>query len=230
MGRVKMRTPQYSNDDLRKFMALAKAVEDCENPCLSRSIGTVIIDPVYGKPVAAGHNGPPLGSPRCDEQTYLKNVVWPQLTSQEKATALGLGVEELGYSNDDAECRRFVSEYKNCGTCPRRLVNARSGQRLELCSCAHSEAMAVVTAGRSVAGTWLFAHCGVPCAECTKVIIEARVAKVYCINDDPAVPSKEGCKKDYSYSSRHMYSNSATELICHPEYWWCQVGLRRNEE
>jgi len=568
----------YSDKDLRKFMALAKAVEDVENPCLSRSIGTVIVDPVYGHVVSTGHNGPPDGNPRCDEHWYLNNVVWPQLTGEEKRTALSLSYDELATNEDDYLCRRFVHKYENCGTCPRRIVNAPSGVRLELCSClsyesrvylangrlakigelvdshydgevlsydpvkrrfdlgkvsnwyklpakgdwyristrtgrmgrhgklgakytgdhllmttdgwkradtirpgdrlltpesqfdsdqeqliygslmgdasisdstgtarfavshaekhlgyveykrdimkglckdldldqrdkitpygveykahrmwrlrsnclrqfadirslvykggiktpseewlgrvkemglafwymddgslvsdrscyisvikfaahtdllidwlrrkwglnarltsgsriyfdreattklhgliagyvppvmkykltpdkrntplrpigtakatepwqddvidvqkvplraskvrssvycidvephhtfvtldgvvhncAHSEAMAVVTAGRSVAGMWMFAHCGVPCAECTKVIIEARVGRVYCINDYPDVPSKEGCARDYSYSSRHMFAKSQTQLICKPAAWW----------
>lgn len=217
-----MKTPTYTDEDLRKFMGLAKAVEDSENPCLSRSIGTVIIDPVYGKPVAAGHNGPPDGNPRCDEHWYLNNVVFPQLTPAEQVAAMGS--EEVSRLDEDALCRAFVRKYENCGTCPRRLINAPSGVRLELCSCAHSEAMAVTTAGRAVAGMWMFAHCGVPCAECTKAIIEARIARVYCISEYPDVPSLEGCKKDYSYSSRHMFFRSRTELICKPNHFWGSAG------
>lgn len=207
-----------TDEELRKFMRLAKNVEDAENPCLSRSIGTVIVDPVMKNVVSHGHNGPPEGAPRCDDHNYLGSVVWPQLSPAERKIALADARQVDG--DDDYNRRSFQAKHAGCGKCPRRLINAPAGVRLELCSCAHSEAMAVTKAGRSVAGMWLFAHCGVPCIECTKVIIESRIAKVFCIHDNPDYPHSEACKTDYSYASRHLYGYSKTELICRPAHWW----------
>lgn len=184
--------PIFGSQDIKKWMKMAKAATEVETPCLSRQIGVVIADPKTGSLVSSGHNGPPNDVP-CDHDGYLKEVVWPQLTSQEKR-----------YAKADT-CDGFVKNYAGCGTCPRKIIGAPSGQRLELCTCVHGETAAIVNAHRSVQGCWMFCWCGVPCIECTKLIVKSHIAVVVAIDHG---------LQDYSpYSSRWMFKNSNTDLI-----------------
>jgi len=57
----------------------------------------------------------------------------------------------------------------------------------------------------------MFCYCGIPCSECTKVIINARIDTVIAIDKN---------QPDYSpYSSRWLYENSAVKLFLVPEDW-----------
>jgi len=181
----------FSLLDMKKWLAAAKAMTEIESPCLSRQIGVVIADPRTGSQVSSGHNGPPDETPACDNEDYLKNVVWPQLTGEEKLVALR---DENGGAKLTVD--NFVGRHADCGQCPRRIVGAASGQRLELCTCAHGETNAIVRAHRSVAGCWMFCWCSIPCIECSKLILNSKIRVVVALEQpDP--------KKDYSpYSSR----------------------------
>ncbi len=193
----------FNHQHIKKYMALASAVRDVESPCLSRQIGVVIADPITDSLVSSGHNGPP--NLPCDNPEYLKKVVWPNLTKEEKTYALKNVPSKTNSDND--WCEAFVCEFERSGHCPRKIVGAESGKRLELCSCIHGETDAIVNARRSLVGCWIFCACGVPCIECTKLIIKAKLKTVVCLdNGDP--------KKDYSpYSSRWLLKKSATNLI-----------------
>jgi len=188
---------KISENQTKKWMRLAKAVQDSEKPCYSKQIGVVVVDPVTNSLVSSGHNGPPQGCLPNDHPDYLRKVVYPLLTP----------AESLPLGNEDD----FVEENANCQVCPRRLVGARRGQRLELCTCIHGEVDAITRANRSVAGCYMFAYCGVPCVDCTKVTINAGIDTVVALNNRAV---------DYSpYSSRWLFEQSKVKLILVPEEW-----------
>lgn len=193
-------------NQIKKWFRVASAVKEVENPCHSRKIGVVIIDLKTDSLVSSGHNGPPLGCPKNDDHDYLKNVVWPQLTMDDKFTAKKLmsGLEVWSVKDDKEVCEVYCNQYANSKTCPRKTINAPSGQRLELCTCIHGEVDAITKANRSVAGLTMVCACGVPCIECTKVIINSGLAEVYVIDHG---------KGDYNpYSSRWLFEKSHVEL------------------
>jgi len=183
---------------VRKYMRLAKHVGEDMNPCYSRSIGVVIVDPQANKILGTGYNGPPRGVPHNDDPEYLAEVVWPQLTEQEKG------------NSDCANCGQFIQKYGNARICPRKAIGAPSGTRLELCSCAHAETNAIVNASDDLLGAEMFCWCGCPCQECTKLIINSGIKKVYIID----------WGRDYSFGSRFLFAKAGVEVIEYlPEYY-----------
>lgn len=209
---------QIKEHHAKKYMRLAKQVGEDNNPCYSRHIGVVIVNPVQHKIVGSGYNGPPRNVPHCDDPDYLREVVFPQLTQTELAyfhaqQPLEKIVDMVG-SNPEAieenHCRNFVETAAGCKTCPRKLIGAASGKRLELCSCAHAETNAIVNAGQDLAGCVMFCWCGVPCYECTKLIINSGIKKIYVIN----------WGADYSDGSRWLFKNAGVEVEEHlPAYY-----------
>lgn len=181
-----------SNKFVNKYMKLAKVFGEDSNPCYSRKIGVIIVDPTINKIVATGYNGPPRGTPHCDSKDHLVNIVWPQLSENEKSL-----IEFKPLTLDE-----FVNKYENCKTCPRKLIRAESGKRLELCSCAHAEVNAIVNASQKLVGCHMFCWCPVPCIECTKIIINAGISKIYCFKED----------KDYSVGSRYLLNKAKIEV------------------
>jgi deoxycytidylate deaminase len=162
-----------------KYIRLAKHVAQDDNPCYSRQVGAVIVNPQANKVVGIGFNGPPRGTPHTDTQAYLNSFVWPQLTESEKAvTGCRSGLE-------------FAVQNADCKQCPRRLVGAKSGERTSLCTCVHAETNSIVNAAQDVRGCWMFCWCGIPCIECAKLIINSGIERVYCLSDEP----------DYSWGS-----------------------------
>jgi dCMP deaminase len=176
-----------------KYMRMAKFVAEDQNPCYSRHVGAVIVSPILNKVVGTGYNGPPKGVPHCDTPAHLEKVVWPQINNDEKCF---LEIKDIN-------CNSFVEKYKNCGNCPRRLVGAKSGERLELCSCVHAETNAIVNAAQDVSGFYIFCWCPLPCVECSKLIINAGIKKVYCYKEE----------QDYSVGSRFILEKSGIEII-----------------
>ncbi len=198
---------KLNKEQTKKWLRLAKAVKEVENPCYSRQIGVVIIDPDTNSLISSGHNGPPQGCPANDDSDYLRNVVWPQLTQAEKDKSLG---EEV-LINDRTVEDKFVDKYANCKTCPRKPIGAPSGKRLELCTCIHGEVDAITRANRDVSGCYMMCYCGVPCIECTKVIINSGIDTVVGIDHG---------RGDYSlYSSRWLFEKSKVRIILVPEDW-----------
>jgi len=193
---------KLSFPETKKWLRLAKAVKEVENPCYSRQIGVVIVDPDTNSLVSSGHNGPPQGCPKNDNPDYLRNVVWPQLTHDESYRA-------IGYERADVDS--FVEKYANCKTCPRKPIGAPSGKRLELCTCIHGEVDAITRANRDVSGCYMMCYCGVPCIECTKVIINSGIDTVIGIDHG---------RGDYSlYSSRWLFEQSKVKLVLVSEEW-----------
>lgn len=182
-------------------MRLARQVGEDENPCYSRQIGTVIVDPVANKILGTGYNGPPKDVPHCDTRDYLSNCFYPQLNEKDKRIALS----SLGFHGDlPAEPyakEEFLNRAVNCRQCPRKLIMAESGKRSELCACQHSERNAITNSGCSLIGAYAFCWCTLPCQDCTGALINARISKVFCLNG-----------KDYSYSSRYLFGSAGVEI------------------
>ncbi len=182
-----------SDKFVKKYMKLAKLLGEDQNPCYSRKIGVLIVDPKINKIVGTGYNGPPRGTPHCDTAEHLRNVVWPQLTAEEQEHIVG----------NPQNVEQFVDKYAECKTCPRRIIGAPSGKRLELCSCAHAEANAIVNAAQNLVGCVMFAYCLLPCIECTKLIINSGIQEVFCLHEE----------KDYSVGSRFLFKEAGINVI-----------------
>jgi len=72
-----------------------------------------------------------------------------------------------------------------CPRCERRVQGLlQSGDDIASCLCAHAETNAIAFAARhgiSVQGGIMYCWCGVPCASCSKVIVNAGISKVVCL-------------------------------------------------
>ena len=173
-------------------MRLAKEVAHDQNPCLSRRVGVVVVDPSTNGIVGAGYNGPPEGTPHCNEVPFLENFVWPQLTSEEKVC--------LGSVDKTTACEYMAKQNK----CPRNLLGYSSGKRSELCSCQHAERNALNKLPIPAKGLAMFCWCGVPCIQCTGSIINAGIKEVHCLVED-----------DYHPTARWLFHKSGTDLLEH---------------
>ncbi len=184
-----------TNKFIKKYMRLAKAVADDQNPCLSRAIGAIIVNPEKNLVVSTGYNGPAAGVPHPDTYEFLHDYVYPQLRDKDKnyIEADYRGKVNACASNPD----NFADVFNGCKICPRRLVGAISGERLGLCGCAHAEANAVnnaAKAGTSTFNCFIFCWCSVPCVDCTNSIINSGIRKVYCLEskDEPINTYNDG--------------------------------------
>lgn len=182
-----------SDKFVKKYFRLAKFIAEDQNPCYSRHVGAVIVDPTINKIVGTGYNGPPKNVPHCDSAEHLAEVFWPQLSQNDR--------DLIDFKPITRE--ELVEKFAGCKTCPRKLVRADSGQRLELCSCVHAETNAIVNASQNLAGCYIFSWSPLPCVECTKLIINSGIVKVYCFKSE----------KDYSVGSRFLFEHAAVEII-----------------
>ena len=178
-----------------KYMRLARQIATDTNPCLSRQVGVIVVDPATKGIVGAGYNGPPEGTPHCNDISFLSNFVWPQLTDDEKV--------RLGSGDQLATCEYMSKQNK----CPRNLLGYSSGKRAELCSCQHAERNALNKLPIPAKGLLMFCWCGVPCIQCTGSIINAGIEEVHCLKQI----------KDYQPEARWLYEKSHTSLFEHDE-------------
>jgi len=120
-----------------------------KSSCLSRQIGAILV--FEDSIIATGFNGPPRGVSHCE----AVRVEMPDYHVE----------GEIHYSK---ECPRYAAGYK-------------SGEGLHLCPAAHAEANCIVNAARlgvSVLDTTMYMNCPIPCAECTKLIINAGITEL----------------------------------------------------
>jgi deoxycytidylate deaminase len=189
---------------IKKYMRLARQIGIDNNPCLSRQIGAVIIDPGTNRIQGMGYNGPPTGTPHCNSLHYLKRYFWPQLTEKEKESfRLEWGKKEI---LDSQIQDWFANKYANGSICPRRFVGAKSGERLELCSCVHCEVNTIINSEHTH-GNVMLMWCGVSCWDCSKVIINAGIKEIHCL--------KWG--KDYSLMSRQLLKDGGVKIFEYDE-------------
>lgn len=190
-----------------KYMRIAKLVGEDHNPCYSRKIGVVIVNPIQNRIVGTGYNGPPPGTPHCDSEEFLRDYFWPQLTIEEKESfrlELGLSKAPRDIIDWDETGERFAKKYDGCRTCPRRLIKAGPGQRSELCSCGHAERHAITNSCEPLSDCIMFAWCGVPCLQCTDAIIQANIREVHCL-----------VESDYQVMARWLFKKAGTLVIEH---------------
>ena len=194
-------------------MRLAKVIADDQNPCLSRKVGVVVVDPSTNGIVGAGYNGPPENTPHCTDVEFLKNFFWPQLTSYEKeqiynyileATSrdCGTGGRSLLHEAISPDTACILLSHRN--QCPRNILGYSCGKRAELCSCQHAERNALNKLPIPAKGLVMFCWCGVPCIQCAGSIINAGIQEAHCIKE-----------KDYHVSSRWLFEHGNTTLIEH---------------
>ncbi len=112
---------------VKKYMRMAKQYGEDSNACYSRQIGTVLVK-VYqdgtSRVVSTGYNSPPKKTPHTDSHEYLNKLVWPQLTWEEKVTAIwGKDCtppsDEL-HRPEEALRECFLEKSVGCQTCPPR--------------------------------------------------------------------------------------------------------------
>lgn len=195
-----------------KYMMMAKEIGTRFNPCFSREIGIVIVDPVRNAIISAGYNGPPEGTPHCNTEQFLREYFWPQLTDLEQQMACS-SVENkhalsLDYNSESSMRDYFISNASGEQICPRRYVNAGPGQRTTLCSCAHAERNAINRAPQPVYGMYMFCWCGVPCMDCASAIIQSGIDQVHCLKVDGP---------DYFPQSRWLFAVTGINLREHKQ-------------
>ena len=205
---------------IRKWMRAARFIANDQNPCLSRSIGTVIVDPELNCITSTGYNGPESDIPHADSYKFLREYVYPQLNSGDKQHIFNNlknnNEFNTGIVTSDV---LFASHFEGCKTCPRKLIGAISGARLELCGCAHGERNAITNAakcGRSTNNNWIFCWCGIPCLDCASAIIQAGITKVYCLKDE----KRQAEPNDYKFdNSRWKFKTKGVEVVELTEEW-----------
>lgn len=191
----------FSDKFVKKYMRIAKVVGEDQNPCYSRHIGVVIVSPVSNRILGTGYNGPAPKTPHCDSEEYLRTFFWPKLSVLEKAAL----TEKYNLISDDdfGAGYEFAGKAAECKTCPRRLIDAPSGERSELCSCGHAERHAITNAACELAGASMFCWCGVPCIQCTDSIIQAGIKEVYAL---------EVSGPDYHQGCRWLFEKAGVQL------------------
>lgn len=191
-------------------MRIARTVANDNIPCYSRQIGVVITNQSGSKVLGIGYNGPAPNTPHCDDSEYLANFFWPQLTEAEKErlfrqcvdkqrSLVGRGFTQIDVQtiidnaarNDENKKTFFVTMFAGCKVCPRRLVNAGSGERSELCSCGHAERHAITNAACDLDNAVMFCWCGIPCIQCSDAIIHSGITEVHCLEAPKYHPVSE---------------------------------------
>lgn len=203
---------------VKKYMRLAKQIGEDTNPCYSRQIGAVIVNPVTNRVLGTGYNGPPRNVPHHDTCSYILNGLWPQLSHDEKIKLVMITgllsdqaknqnadlVTEDGFVDEAIAAAAVASRLHGSHKCPRRLMCVPSGAKMEYCAgCCHAETNAIVNAAKELHGSWMFCWCPLPCYECTRLMINAGIVKVYCLKAD----------QDYSPTSRWMMREAGIEIV-----------------
>jgi deoxycytidylate deaminase len=203
---------------IRKYMKMAKTLADDNAACYSRKIGVILMSD-DNEPIGFGYNGSITGAPHNDDPVYLAHL-WKDLLSDEQKDYLknkyaikpAAGTDIWTWRDGDrvvcdALGEGFVKQFGNCAKCPRKLLDLKPGESLELCNCSHAERNAIFNAaarGASTKGAKLFCWCACPCHECVTAIVQSGIKEVYCLKSD--LP-------DYSPSSRFNLKTGGVKLV-----------------
>jgi deoxycytidylate deaminase len=171
----------------RQMMALAKKVAHENNSCHSRKIGCVIAK--KEKVISTGVNGPPNHTPPVDSERYLKNIFLPILNEDEKANLF-----------EKCEKVEDFAEQKNC---PRRLVNAKSGEKNHLCPCVHAEINAIINSKEDLTDCKIYVYGAGCCVNCAGAIINTGIIEVYTIKEHD----------EYHKGTKLLFDNSKVKLL-----------------
>ena len=138
------------------FHKICEAIAS-KSPCLSRKIGAILVkDNIV---VATGFNGPARGVPHCGRDRFEKDEVLRE-SMKDVLPAVAGGIMT---------------------TCPRQLLDYKSGEGLHLCPAEHAERNCIASAARvgvSVRGTTLYMNCCLPCKNCITLLINAGVSEI----------------------------------------------------
>ncbi len=181
-------TSKYGRNWDNYFLRIAKEVGS-NSKCFSRHIGTVLVKDK--SIVSTGYNGPPRGVSPCDSRVFT-------YTGQDGPDTIRIDGVDYG--------KPVTTTGKKC---PRHLIGAGSGERLDLCIAGHSERNALIQAGRegiSTKGTELYCYCGPPCKDCMIEIINAGVETIICLDG-----------RFYDELSRYLIRKSGINIIQYRE-------------
>jgi len=160
-----------------RYMKLAAAVAEGNTACLSRKLGTIIVDANH-KIRGTGCNGVPHGLPHSDTCASLGGYLLPLLTDDDyESLGLTFGTTDRGSID-----KQFIDKYSGAGICPRKILGCKTGERATLCSCTHSEVNAIANAACDLSGCVMYTASPIPCIACAGLIINARIAEVHCYN------------------------------------------------
>lgn len=179
MGTPERVTSKYGKKWDLYFLRIAKEVGS-NSKCLSRQIGSVLVKDK--SIVSTGYCGPPRNIPPCNFRT-TQVINDGEITSKSIIKIDGIDYIALGITQDMMVDRQSVSDLIN-STCPRKIIGAKSGERLDLCIAGHSERNALIQAARegtSTKGTELYCYCGPPCKDCMIEIINFGVETIVCL-------------------------------------------------
>ena len=148
------------------FLGICNQVAS-NSKCLSRQIGAILVrDRII---VATGYNGPPRGFRRCPDR--WRNPRDP-LTNEREA---------LPKFFDNA----FTPD---ADVCPRRALDYKSGERLDLCPAVHAEINCVAAAARvgvNINHTTMYMNAQVPCKNCMGILIDAGIGMIVVTSLEP---------------------------------------------
>lgn len=175
-----------SDKFIAKYMRQAVFVSEDNVPCYSRGVAAIIIDIKKNSIISQGYNGPPKGVPHCDSEAYVENYLVPIMNDRDREVAKRK-IREAGMSGY-CSTETFTEDMCTliCGTkkCPRQTLEYRSGERLELCTCAHAEQNAIDVAGQNLFDSAIFISAGIPCYLCARGIINSGIKYVFCLGND----------------------------------------------
>jgi len=140
------------------FLGICNQVA-ANSKCLSRQIGAILVrDHII---IATGYNGPPRGFRKCPDRwrDHLDPLV-------KEANVLSTELE----------------------ACPRRALDFKSGERLDLCPSVHAEANCIASAARvgvNINHSVMYMNCQVPCKWCMGLIIDAGVGILVVTSLEP---------------------------------------------
>ena len=198
---------------VKKYMRMAKQFGQDSNPCYSRQIGVIVVNPLTNTVTGTGYNGPPPNTPHCDDEEYLRDFFWPQLTQEEKCQLTEKMLQEkypgVRKTYSENSMGEVCNHFANCGVCPRRLINAGPGERSDLCSCQHAERNAITGSQANLYLNHMFCWCGVPCIQCTGAIIKAGIKDVHCL-----------IASDYHPVSRWLFRKADVKVVEYDESYF----------
>lgn len=171
---------------IAKYMRQVVFLASDNIPCLSRGVAAIIVDVERNSIISEGYNGPPKGVPHCDTPEYVENYLIPMMSEQDKEIARKKIREKdkIFYATEEAFTEELCELICNSKKCPRQVLDIPSGERLELCTCAHAEQNAIDVAGQNLFGAAIFVSAGIPCYLCCRDIINSGLKYVFCLGND----------------------------------------------
>lgn len=156
----------------KKYLKLAKTLAEDNTSCYSRQIGSVLVSD-QNFIISVGYNGAAIGVPHVDTKEYIEYLSGILLEED------WFKLQKRGINTTED----LVKNLENCKTCPRKFLNIKSGDRLYLCPCSHSERNCIFSAaanGSSTVNSTIYCYCQCPCMDCCIAIIQAKIKKVVC--------------------------------------------------